>query len=259
MIAFSLLNCGLFYVTAIKLKESSDLLESAAEIEAFLEESLPPEQVELLSDALLKSPGVKSLHYISKDSAAVLFSQEIGEDIYRILGENPLPASFRIGIDPEMLNRSSIDTLVALVSGLSGVDEVVAQREFIFDLFQYRTTIWILYSIIGVAFISITTILILNTTKLSIISRKKSIEVMKLVGASNSFIKGPFLVEGFVQGLMGGFLSGAITTALVHTANYLLDLSLSITTGMLLFMVMGGCFLGVSGSYRAVCKHINGA
>ena len=82
---------------------------------------------------------------------------------------------------------------------------------------------------------------------------------MKLVGASNSFIKGPFLVEGFIQGLMGGFLSGAITTALVHTANYLLDLSLSVTMGMLLFMVMGGCFLGVSGSYRAVCKHINGA
>ena len=259
MIALSLLICGLFYLTAMKLKESSDLLESAAEIEAFLEESLPPEQVESIGDALLKSPGVRSLHYISKDSAAALFSHEIGEDIYRILGENPLPASFRIAIDPAMLDRPSIDSLIAFVSRLAGVDEVIAQREFILDLFRYRTTIGILYGIIGAAFIGITTIIIMNTTKLSIISRKKSIEVMKLVGASNSFIKGPFLIEGIVQGLMGGFLGYAITTALVYLANYLLGLTLLVTTEMLLSMVLGGCCLGVSGSYTAVSRHIEGS
>ncbi len=257
MIALSLLISGLFFAITLKLMESSDFFDSAAEIEVFLNESLQTSEIESLQQELRTYPGVRSVHFISKDSAAVLFAEEIGENIYSLLGENPLPSSFRIGLEPDLLSRDSIDSLTEFVSNLSGVDDVVAYSDFIFDIFRYRTSIWILHSITGIVLIFFTLLLVANTTKLSIYSRKNSIEVMKLVGATNRFIKGPFVVEGFLQGFLGGLICIGIAVGLSHLANYFLDLSFQFPQRIVVSVIGGGCLLGISGSYNAVRKYLS--
>ena len=256
VIGIALMTSGWFFIITIKLHNLSGLFERAIEIEAFLDDTLPVERIEHLRIELAHNPAVAAVGFISKDSAAVIFSEEIGEDIQTVLGENPLPPSFRIRLKPDMVNPDMLDSLFAVFSSYTGVDDIAARREFILTLLRYRKILWITHIITGVVIFGLAIMLISNATRLSILSRKKSIEVMKLVGAADSFIKGPFIIEGLIGGLIGGIFSSMVILGVVALFDNAAGISIPVPHNLAYYLTGAGCFLGVTGSNVAVRRHL---
>lgn len=256
-IGTALLTGGWFFIVTIKLHDSSDFFERATGIEVFLQETLSEEAAANLKSDLEHNPGVTSVHYISKDSAAAIFLEEVGEDIRALTGENPLPPSFRIRLKTGILTPAKIDSVIDSFSTYSGVVDVIAQRALILRLMQYRRMILLAHISIGIIIFIIVFLLITNTTRLSIMYRKKSIELMKLVGATNRYIRGPFIIEGFIEGLAGGILSIVISQGFVSAFQLITEVNISVPENVLYYMIAAGCLLGIIGSNFAVRRFIN--
>jgi len=256
-IGTALLTGGWFFIVTIKLHDSSDFFEKAAGIEVFLQETLSAEAAANLKSELEHNPGVIAVHYISKDSAAAIFLEEVGEDIRALTGENPLPPSFRIRLKTGILTPTKIDSVIDSFSTYSGVVDVIAQRALILRLMQYRRMILLAHISIGIIIFIIVFLLITNTTRLSIMYRKKSIELMKLVGATNRYIRGPFIIEGFIEGLAGGILSIVISQGFVSAFQLITGVNIYVPENVLYYMIAAGCLLGIIGSNFAVRRFIN--
>ena len=256
VIGTALLVGGWFFIITLKLRESSDIFESAMEFEAFLQDTLSEESIDLLRSELESNPAVSSVHFISRDSAAAIFFKDTGEDIYTLTGENPLPPSFRIRFAPGVLIPENIDSVLASISSYRGVEDTIAQRELILTLLRYRRIIWITHIGAGIVICIIAFLLISNATKVSILSRKKSIEVMKLVGATNSFIKRPFLIEGLIEGFIGGILSSLLTLGFGVLFHIITKVTIPIPYVLIYYLIAAGSLLGIFGSNFAVRRYL---
>lgn len=255
-IGTALLTGGWFFIVTIKLHDSSDFFERAAGIEVFVDETLSAEATAKLKSELEGNPGVIAVRYISKDSAAAIFLEEVGEDIRTLTGENPLPPSFRIHLKTGILTPAKIDSVIASFSTYSGIVDIFTQRELILKLMQYRKMILLAHISIGIVIFIVAFLLITNATRLSIMYRKKSIELMKLVGAKNRYIRGPFIIEGFIEGLCGGILSIFISRGFVSAFQLVTGVNISVPENVLYYMIATGCLLGIIGSNIAVRRFI---
>jgi len=255
-IGAALLIGGWFLHVTFRLKSTSAFAEKALEVEAFLVDNLPGDAVDSLRAAFERNHAFTDVRFISKDSAAAIFLAEVGEDIRTLTGENPLPPSFRLNVGSEYLRYGVFDSLVGAVGSMPGVDEVTARREYLLALLKYRRMIWAVHISAGVLILGIALLLIVNVIKLSIHSRKKSIEVMKLVGATNRFIRRPFIVEGFFDGIIGGGAGCALSYGSIIWFGYLLDIHIAAPAYFYPAMVGAGGCLGIAGSIAAVRKYL---
>jgi len=256
VIGVALLIGGWFFVVTMELRDSSGYFESLTEIEAFLHDNLTTDSVERLKTEIISNPGVVTAYYISKDSAEAIFLQEVGEDVNSLFGENILPPSFRIQLEPELIVPDKIDSVVNSLSDIRGIDEVVVQRDMILTLMRYQNIVWIIHIVLGIAAGIASLILLFNVTRLSILGKMKSIEVMKLVGATNSFIKGQFLIEGIVSGILGGIISSLLSLGFLSFVESIAGLSVSIPENFPVYLIVVGCLLGMLGSNFAVRKYL---
>jgi len=259
-IAISLLILSFFLILLVNANSVIESLRDRVEMEAFLREGLTPSQTDTVASRLLGLNGVRAVAFISKDSAAAIFRAEFGEDISRVLDFNPLPASFKIYLREEFRTSAGAEKVYALVVAVEGVEEVI-YRKTLLELLDRRATIVLWISLgIGV-FITISSVfLVANTIRLAIYNKRKIIQTMKLMGATRSFVRIPFLLEGLIQGLVGGiFAAGIVFFVFEFLARYvsadLIDLvrvealSYAIIVGM-------GCLLGLLGSLISVRRFI---
>lgn len=256
VIGVALLIGGWFFVVTMELRDSSGYFSSVTEVEAFLQDEFSADQVEQLMTEIISNPGVVTAYYISKDSAEAIFLQEVGEDVNSLFGENILPPSIRIHLKPDLITPEKIDSVVYSLSGFSGIDEVVVQRDMILTLMRYKKIVWIFHIVIGIAAGTASLILLFNVTRLSIIGKMKSIELMKLVGATNSFIKGQFLIEGIVSGLLGGVLSSILSLGFLSFIESVAGISISLPGNFSIYLIGAGCLLGMLGSNVAVRRYL---
>jgi cell division transport system permease protein len=174
---------------------------------AFLQDDLGPEATTELQAEVASWPQVQDVFYVSKqdafDEALVLFSND--EAMLRVLEENPdlLPASLRVQpVDPE-----DYDLIVTRLESTPGVQKVESAGDAIDAMIALRDGLrimfWLLALALGVAAVA----LIANTINMAIYARREEIEIMRLVGASNWFVRTPFLIEGALEGLIGGALA----------------------------------------------------
>lgn len=189
------------YTVAQSLKKSID-------VEVFLVD-LDDRTTEELEEKLMEKELVQEISYISKDSAATIFKEEFGTGASSLAELNFLPASFRLRISPE----TAVDTVNALVEeirGYRGVDEVQFNQQLLQLLETRFETITAAGGGLGVLILLAALILVFNTIRLTIYAKRGLIKAMKLVGATNSFIRRPFVIEGVIQGLIAGVLSVAV-------------------------------------------------
>jgi cell division transport system permease protein len=182
--------------------EIAQVIRQQVEIEIFLEEMDESETREF-ETVIAQKPEVAGLTYISKDSASQVFQQEFGLGSETIAQLDFLPASFRVVISDEY-SVAQIDSLVQEIRGFEGVDEVRFNLALL-EMIERRTeTLLIAGSAIGLFILFVAMILVFNTIRLTIYAKRDLIRAMKLVGATNAFIRRPFLVEGILQGLIAG-------------------------------------------------------
>jgi cell division transport system permease protein len=259
-IGISLLLLGLFAVVSLHATRFIDALRSRVEMEAFLVEPLAPEANDRIRLAIRQTEGVDSLTYVSKEDAARIFREEFGDNILDVLVFNPLPPSYKITLLPAYKTADRARSIHDQLAGIEGV-ESVRYRKALLELIDRRTTtvnnltlgLGILISLSAILLVS-------NTIRLAIYARRKIIRTMELVGATRLFIRTPFLLEGMLQGLLGGCLAaGILYLLLVHVVRWLSqELAGYLVVSDLFFgvVVMGGVALGLAGSLISVARFI---
>jgi len=205
----AVLLIGVLFRIGYNAYEVSQLIRQQVEVEIFLQD-LDESATNEMENLLLSKPEVDGLTYISSDSASRVFQQEFGMGAESIADLNFLPASFRV-VMSDNYNVAQIDSLVQEFRTYEGVDEVRFNLALL-EIIESRTELLILAgSGIGIFILFVAMILVFNTIRLTIYAKRDLIRAMKLVGATNSFIRRPFLVEGVLQGLIaGGFASMVI-------------------------------------------------
>lgn len=259
-VGISLLLLGVFTLITMNLSSVVDDIRSRVEIEAFLHQGLTQEQNEIVARAMRAVPGVLDIRYISKEEAAEIFRQEIGEDVDKVLGDNPLPPSFRVTIADGWANTDSVRVIAAAIEKMKAVESVVYRKQFL-TLIDRRARAFTWATLfIGVVLALSAVILVANTIRLTIEAKREIIRTMKLVGATSGFIRTPFLLEGALHGLAGGIAAALLLDIVFRffitpLAEDLL-VSISIGIGFHAFLVLLGSLLGLVGSIISVRRFL---
>jgi cell division transport system permease protein len=182
-------------------------------VDVYAKDSADLGQLHQLRDALAATPNVKSIQFITKQQA-IAQQRKLHPDAYTLLGSNPLPNLFRITPkDPDKVSvilarLAPTDSKTGRATPqLAAIDEVRNRRDDTSKILSATGLVKLLTAGIAVLLILTSIALIANTIRLSIFSRRREVEVMKLVGATNWFIRWPFVIEGVIIGLMGGVLA----------------------------------------------------
>ncbi|MGE5594055.1 MAG: permease-like cell division protein FtsX [Betaproteobacteria bacterium] len=207
-IAASLFVLGAVGLVLLNLNHVSQLLRSRIEIRAFLEDGLSPEGVAAIKAQIQATDGVKQVTFVSKDEGLRRLRAQLGEraSILDVVGENPLPDAFDVKVD----DPDHTVEVAARVSRIPGVAGVNYGQGFTEKLLATMRLVGAAGVMVAVLFVAAVIFIVGNTVRLTIISRAREIEVMKLVGATDWFIRWPFLVEGMVVGLVGASVSGLL-------------------------------------------------
>lgn len=215
--SIALFLLSLFAFVTVNLYHFLNILDEKIEIIAFLEENT---DYEALTSNILKINGVRDVIYVSSEQALKDLQAELQEteEVLSVFESNPLPASLRIKLLAKFRNARSLEEISGKVMLLRGIRETIYGGELVDQLKKITSVITgfdiglLLIMIFSVIFV------IFQTIKLTIFARATEIDIMKLVGASNSFIALPFTFEGIVQGILGGFIAFILTVVTKRVA-----------------------------------------
>lgn len=259
-ICISLLLLGAFTILVLNANDVVESLREKVEMEAFLADHLSPIEVSIVRDSIASLEGVREVRYVSKEQAAAIFKEEFGEDIHKVLDFNPLPASIKIFLKDGFKTAKAAESVYQAVKQIKGVDDVIYRKTLLEMLDRRATTfLWLIFGI-GV-FITISSIfLVANTIRLAIYAKRKIVQTMKLIGATKSFIRGPFVLEGLVQGFIGGCAAAGILFLVFEYLARWISVELSDFVRIEPFyygVVIGvGCLLGILGSAISIRRFL---
>jgi cell division transport system permease protein len=239
--------------------------EFGAELQltAYLEEGLSVEVQRELTERVSAAPGVDHVTFVSKEEALARFERLAGgAELLIGLDENPLPASLEIQLLPEARTAEAMAILDASLDGLPGIDELAHGQEWIAGYARavalVRTGALVISVVLGLAAL----LIVANTIRLAVYARRDELEILALVGASRTFVRVPFLLEGTIQGLLGGLIAlvvvyGGFELVLPHVRT---GLELVVGRAALQFfstaesiqLVLAGAGLGLLGSMTAL-------
>lgn len=201
----AVLLLGVLARVSFNVYQVANTLKQSIDVEVFLMD-LDQRTTNELRDRLDEEELVQSYTYISKDSAAAIFKQEFGTGGESLADLEFLPASFRLDIDPDA-SVEQIQSLVDRLEEYRGVDEVQFNRQLLEVLQSRFQTVVMAGGGLGLLISLAALILVFNTIRLTIYAKRGLIKAMKLVGATNSFIRRPFVIEGVIQGFIAGVAS----------------------------------------------------
>ncbi len=210
-LGFALAIFSLFIVVFINLNAAVRNLGDRTHIVVYIRDSYINSGLERLRQSVLLMPGVKSVDYVSKERALKELKDELKghEVVLEGVDTNPLPASFEIKVSDSYLDTGKVRTVVENLRRTPWAEEIQYSQEWVEKFSGFLKFVELAALMVGVFLASATIFIISNTIRLAVYARKEEIEVMKLVGASDLFVKVPFFIEGVVQGLSGGVLAFA--------------------------------------------------
>jgi cell division transport system permease protein len=269
---------GAVLVTRDNLNQGATNLKNRVMIEVFIKDNSTPEQVAALQqkiDALKAQGQVKSYTYISKEQALAIFRKRFGERIVANLPINPLPASYQIQVQntdnvdkvaAQFFNDPTVDNDPGTHNGVKYAKETV--RKMLGTISLIEKGMWV----VTIIFAAAAVLLISTTVRLSIFARRREVEIMRLVGATNWFIRWPFVFEGFITGLFGAILAGVfVWIGNWGIANWIKSTQIDFLSlrvyrlwwqggtwplGLLPTLALLGAFLGAVGSLVALRRHL---
>ncbi|MGQ0703970.1 MAG: cell division protein FtsX [Gemmatimonadales bacterium] len=208
-IGFSLFTIGLFGLVAINFRQTLRTVAERVEVVAFVLRGTPTETIVVASQDIETFPEVLEVRYVSAEDALARARAELVEfqEAFRDLETNPLPASLEIRLRPEHRNAASAQAVAERVRGFPFVDDVRYGRDWVQRLDRLRNLAGLVGLVIGLAFAAVAVVIIGVTIRITVLQRAAEIGIMRLVGATNRYIRGPFLLEGLIKGAFGGVLA----------------------------------------------------
>ncbi|NOY78987.1 MAG: ABC transporter permease [Calditrichaeota bacterium] len=251
-ISLSLWLVGLFLMGAWNGWQFLQNLRDKLELEVFLVDTVQTQEAYDLRKIILNIPGVDSVQFISKYAAMKKFEKEFGENIEAILGENPLPASFKIRLKKSYHSKKNVQKIIGQIKKLPGIEDVSYRYDLLKIIEKYLKLFFGGGVFLGIMIGFLSILLIANTVRMAIISRREEIQIMRLIGATPAFIRRPFLVQGFLLGLFGGVLSVLFLGLVVWIVRQWLAITLVNEKEIWAFILVWGIVLGMIGSWRAI-------
>lgn len=209
---------GLLGMIIIHGKKLSDYVRENISISLMLKENLADEQVQNYMKRLQNTSYVKQAEFISREQAAKQLSNELGEDFVEFLGYNPLPASIDIQLKAGYANNDSIARIERQILSGNLVKEVVYQKSLIDQVNSNISKISMVIISFSLILLIISVILINNTIKLSIYARRFLIRSMQLVGATENFIRMPFIKRSALHGIIAAVLADLLLIGTLYIA-----------------------------------------
>ncbi|MBI6873239.1 permease-like cell division protein FtsX [Clostridium aciditolerans] len=264
-VAATLFILGIFLLTILNVKQGILEVESKVEVKVFLKDNITTKQQSELEKKIKAVNGVVDVTYESKTQAMDKFKKQLGDQNKSLVDglekDNPMPNSYVIRVQkPEI-----VSTVVNSIKGSEGIDTIKDGREVVDKLLAITKTIKWVGSIIFVVLIGVSLFLIGNTIKLTLYSRRREIGIMKYIGATDWFIRWPFIIEGMIIGITGGVVADlalyyAYKMAYVKASTGLMMIQLVspqyVLTTILGLFLLAGIVIGSVGSILSIRKFL---
>lgn len=257
-IAFSLFVLGLFGLVVVNLQDALQAVEERVEVVAYL---LPGAPIEATAQALKDIeafPEVQSANYVSEDDALARARAELVElrDVMQELERNPLPASIEVKLKPGFRDADHVSAVAERLRGFGFVDDVRFGRDWVEKLDRLRGLAVAVGIVVGAAFAIVAIIIIGTTIRMAVLQRSREIAIMRLVGATDGFVRRPFLLQGAIKGLLGGLVAVALSFGAYLIINRYLLQSAFFTNEQAAAIVAFGALIGLLGSATSVGRHL---
>ncbi|HEX2094834.1 MAG TPA: permease-like cell division protein FtsX [Longimicrobiaceae bacterium] len=257
-VAFSLFVVGLFGLTAHNIRRAIERIEERVEVVAYLRDDASEQQVRLMQEEMRLLPEVLEVRYVSKTEALATAVNEMEEfrDVFSDLEVNPLPASLELRLKPGARNPASVERVAKSLRAYPFVEDVRFGRDWLGKIVSLRRIAGGAATIIGGAFAAVAAIIIATAVRIAVFARREEISIMRLVGATDAFVRRPFLLEGVATGLLGGVAAAG----LAYTAFRLVDAVLIriewLPLPWVVAGVIAGAGFGLISSGIAVRRHL---
>jgi cell division transport system permease protein len=254
-IAFSLFAFGLFGLVAINIRDALRAVEDRVEIRAFLVDGTPVEAATTAMGDISAFPEVAKVQYVSQEQALARARRELGEfsDVFEA---GVLPASIDVRLKPGHRDPQTVAAVAKRVQAYDFVDDVRYGQDWVMKLYQIRNVATLIGVGLGLAFALVAVIIIGSTIRIMVLARAKEIAVMRLVGATNGFIRLPFLLEGAIQGVLGGLFALLLTWITNEAISRNFMRTVFFDPRLATLGVVGGAVIGFLGSTFAVGRHL---
>jgi len=255
-IAFSLFAFALFGLVALNIRQALEDVAERVEIRAFVTENTRIESVVTAANEIARYAEVLSARVVSQEQALERARRELGEfsDVFEA---GILPASIDIRLRPGFRDPRNVAAVAARVRTIEFIDDVRYGEEWIAQLYRLRNLAGVTGIVMGLAFAGVAVIIIGATIRMTVLARAREISIMKLVGATDGFIRRPFLLDGVAKGLLGGMIALLMTWAAAQVLErYLRFDATFFDERMIVFGIAGGALLGLFGSSFAVSRHL---
>lgn len=255
-IFFLIFVLSIFVVLSLNVQRLVNVLNAKHDLQVFISNAFTENEASALRAKIASMDQIVAIVYISKEEASREFRREFGADIFSLLEENPLPASFVITLKDKFVGQEAIRQFIKRLEAEEGIDEVLYQRGPIDALLRFsrisKTVSLIVFSLVLLGSL----FMVSNTLRLIIIARKSIIDTMKLVGATSSFIRRPFLIEGMLQGVTGGFTAAFILWVSLKIINWQWPGVISAPNELYAGAILVGFLFGLFGSLFAVKRYL---
>lgn len=265
-----MLLIGAAALLSVNVSSIVDAVEDQSEAIVYLEDGLDDAAVEEVRDGLIATGKIATIEFISKEDALLDMMESMGDDgmlFDAYAKENNLPDSFRVTFD----DVSDLENTVLHIEALLGVDSVSALTEVAEVITGVKNMAYVGGTIIIGLLIAVSLMIIGNTIKITVFSRRREVNIMKYVGATNGFIRLPFIVEGVTLGVLSGALSyGIIYFAYDYLVKWVSSQTATwfgqiiselvpfsaVSQYLLIGFIGGGAFIGLFGCVAFIGKHL---
>ena len=259
-VCLTMIILGVFLIINDNSNNLAEIFRSKYKLEVFFKDGITEQNAKNIISNIKTNSIVRQVNFINKDKALEIYQDEFGENAIEMLGYNPLPMSNVIYLSKKNFSSEKIDGLLEQLKNTNEVSSIyyqgnlVSRLESIFNIFVGSIKI-----LVAVALI-ISIIFITNTIKLTIYSRSELVRTLKLIGATNTFVKTPFILEGILQSLIGTGIACGLLILMATEINAILGdwlfLHLSVNIFMPIHLMIISITIGLIASLKAVSKFL---
>lgn len=258
-IAFALFVLGLFGLVAINLRQALADVEERVEIVMYLMRGTPIEVVTVAIGDILSFPEVDAVTYVSQDEALERAREDLTEfqGVFENLQQNPLPASLEVQMNPGYRDSENVAAVAERLEGFRFAEDVRFGRDWIEKLDRLRNIAAVVGITVGLGFMSAAAIIIGTTIRMTVLARRREIQIMRLVGATDGFVRRPFLLDGAVKGAVGGAFAIGLNYAAYLAVSRALFTATFFTPGQAGLFILFGAVAGLASSAVSVGRHLS--
>jgi len=258
MIALSLFLVGLFGLAAYNIRRVLERVEARVEVVAFLRDDAVPEMVTQAREQIEAYDEVREVRYVSREAALLKARRELPEfeELFGDIESNPLPASIEVMLKPNQTGPTIVERVAARIRQYPFVEDVRYGSEWLDKVYVLRRVAGTAMLVLGASFAIVASLIIATAIRMAIYARRDEIAIMRLVGATEGFIRRPFVLEGLFTGIGGGVVAVALTYAVFAMISRSIFQLEWLPQSWMAAGIAAGAVVGIVASAIAVRRHL---